>query len=186
MQTTRALFSGIALLLLTSCGYFSENQQQQAEQALLAKDEQVAAAIALIREKGLDAVVASAEAGTTAACIASRLAQDPMGKLITVEGALAESSRIADLLADIEKLMQTEPSLEQMAGLLHQGAAAARYASELVKAQGVEGALTTLKTMASAKLGEQGLGEHLQLVLATCKNYEVPKDTSKEQAASQT
>lgn len=176
MQSSRALFSGIALFLLTSCGYFSENKQQQAEQALLASDEQVAAAIALIREKGLDAVVASAEAGSTAACVAGRLAQDPMGKLITVEGALAESSRIADLLADIEKVMQTEPSLEQMAGLLQQGAAAARYASQLVKEQGVEGALNTLQTMASAKLGEQGLGEHLQLVLASCKNYDVPAE----------
>ncbi len=181
MPFHRTLFSGVALFMLTSCGYLSEDQQQQAEQALLAGDEKVAAAIAQIREKGLDAVVASAEAGTTAACVAGRLAEDPMGQLVTVEGALVEGARIADLLAEIEKLMQTEPSFEQMAGLLQQGAAATRYASELLKEQGLEGALQTLKTMANAKLGEQGLGEHLQLVLASCKNYEVPKTDKSNQ-----
>lgn len=176
MQKSRAFLSGVTFLLLTSCGYFSEDQQQQAEQALLSQDEKVAQAIEQIREKGLDAVVASAEAGSTAACVAGRLAQDPLGKLITVEGALAESARVSDLLAELEKLFQTEPSFEQMASLLQKGAASARYASQLIKEQGFEGAVQTLQSMASAKLEQQGLGEHLQLVLASCKNYDVPKD----------
>lgn len=181
MQISRALFSGVALFLLTSCGYFSEDQQQLAEQALLAQDEQVAKAIEQIREQGLAAVAASAEAGSAAACVAQRLAQDPLGKLITVEGALAESARISDLLADLEQLFQREPSLEQMASLLQKGAASARYASQLIKEQGFEGAVQTLHSMATAKMEQQGLGQHLQLVLASCKNYQVPATDSSNQ-----
>lgn len=176
MPMSRALFSGVALFLLTSCGYFAEDQQQQAEQALLAQDENVAKAIELIREKGLEAVAASADAGSTAACVAQRLTQDPLGKLITVEGALAESARVSDLLADLEQLFQSEPSLEQMTSLLQKGAASARYASQLIQQQGFDGAVQTLHSMTKAKLEQQGLGQHLQLVLASCKNYSVAKD----------
>lgn len=157
---------------LTSCGYFSADPKQLAEQAWLAKDQQLAAAVTQIREQGLDAVVASAEAGSVAACVAATLTADPLGKLISVEGALAESAKVAQLLADLEQLLQQDFSFEQLASALEKSAAAAAYAKTLIEQQGLEQALLTLKQMvtASTAVAQQDLGAHLQSLLQSCKN----------------
>ena len=156
---------------LTSCGYFSADPKQLAEQAWLAKDQQLAAAVKQIREQGLDAVVASAEAGSVASCVAAKLAADPLGKLISVEGALAESAKVAQLLADLEQLLQQDFSFEQLAGALEKSADAAAYAKTLIEQQGLEQALLTLKQMISAStaMAQQDLGVHLQKLLQGCQ-----------------
>lgn len=157
---------------LTSCGYFSADPKQLAEQAWLAKDQQLAAAVTQIREQGLDAVAASAEAGSVAACVAATLTADPLGKLISVEGALAESAKVAQLLADLEQLLQQDFSFDQLASALEKSAAAAAYAKTLIEQQGLEQALLTLKQMvtASTAVAQQDLGVHLQSLLQSCKN----------------
>jgi hypothetical protein len=175
---SRALLGSVALFLLTSCGYLAEDPQQLAEREFLQKDQQVADVINQIREKGLDAVVASAESGSVAACVASRLAADPLGKLVSVEGALAEGARITQLLADLQQMLETEPSLADLGKVLEQGAAAARYASQLIREQGFDGALATIKQMATANIGDNGLGQHFQLLVASCQNYDKTTPTA--------
>lgn len=162
--------------LLTSCGYLSEDPQQQAEQSWLAQDEQLNAAINQIREHGINAVIASAEAGSVASCVAQNLQADPLGVLVTVEGALAESTQIATLLNDLQGLLQEDLTLEQMSELLQKSAKAAAYAKEMISQQGIEQALQNLKNMttASQAYASQDLGGHLQQVLKACSQTAVP------------
>ena len=171
----------IMSFLLTSCGYLSEDPQQQAEQSWLAQDEQLNAAINQIREQGINAVVASAEAGSVASCVAQNLQADPLGALVTVEGALAESAQIATLLNDLQGLLQEDLSFEQMSDLLQKSAKAAAYAKEMISQQGVEQALQSLKNMATASqaYASQDLGGHLKQVLKACSQTEIPASAEK-------
>jgi hypothetical protein len=156
--------------LLTSCGYLAGDEKQQLEQAWLAKDLQLQQAVEQIRTQGLEAVVKTAEAGSVASCVATSLAADPVGSLISVEGALVESAKVAQLLADLQQVMEQDVSLEQMAGLLQRGADAAVYAKTLIEQQGLEQALQSLKQMviASQQFAQQDLGAHLQQLLSGC------------------
>ncbi len=116
-------------------------------------------------------MLAQAEAGSVSACVATKLSADPLGKLISVEGALAESAKITQLLADLEQLLQQDFSFEQLASTLEKGAHAAAYAKTLLEQQGLEQALLTLKQMvqASKALAQQDLGAHLQQLLQSCQ-----------------
>lgn len=187
MSITRPLFTAGMLFLLTSCGYLEENPKTALEQQWLQQDPQIAEAVKQIREQGLAAVAGSAEAGTVAACVASRLAADPMGKLITVEGALVESAKVAKLLADIEQVFSQEMSFDSLASMLEQGADVAAYAKTLIDQQGLEQALATLKGLVeqSQQFASKDLGGHLQAVISTCKAYEVT-ETTPEAAANKT
>ncbi len=82
------------------------------------KNRQLATVVQQIRERGLDTVLAQAEAGSVSACVATKLNADPLGKLISVEGALAESAKVTQLLADLEQLLQQDFSFEQLATTL--------------------------------------------------------------------
>ena len=64
--------------------------------------------------------------------MATTLVADPVGRLISVEGALVESAKVSQLLADLQQVMEQDVSLEQMAGLLQRGADAAVYAKTLI------------------------------------------------------
>lgn len=157
--------------LLTSCGYFSTDPRQAAEQAWLAKEQQLATVVQQIRDQGLDTVLAKAEAGSVSACVANKLSTDPLGNLISVEGALAESAKVTQLLADLEQLLQQDFSFEQLANTLEKGAHAAAYAKTLLEQQGLDQALRTLQHMvqASTALAQQDLGAHLQQLLQSCQ-----------------
>lgn len=175
MRVLRGALAASVLLSVSACGYLAEDPKVALEQEWLAKDAEIAAAVAQIREQGLAAVANSAEQGAVATCVASRLAADPMGKLITVEGALVESAKIATLLANIEQFFSQEFDLASVASLFEQGADAAAYAKTLIEQQGVEQALQSLKTLVeqSQQFASQDLGGHLQALVSTCKSYEV-------------
>jgi len=102
--------------------------------------------------------------------VATTLAADPVGRLISVEGALVESAKVSQLLADLQQVMEQDVSLDQVAALLQRGADAAAYAKTLIEQQGLEQALQTLKQMmiASQQFAQQDLGAHLQQLLASC------------------
>jgi hypothetical protein len=110
-----------------------------------------------------------------------------MGKLITVEGALVESAKVAQLLSDIEQVFSQELSFDSVAAMLEQGADAAAYAKTLIDQQGLEQALATLKTLVSQtqQFASKDLGGHLQALISTCKAYEV-KETTPAADASKT
>lgn len=171
MRRFRPIVALSVLVSMTGCGYFSEDPKNAAEQQWLLQQPEIATAIAQIREQGLQTVAQSAESGTVAACVASRLAADPMGKLISVEGALVESAQVAKLLADMEQLFSQEISLNSVASMLEQGADAAAYAKTIISQQGFEQALQTLKTLAqqSQTFATQDLGGHLQQVISNCQ-----------------
>lgn len=163
-------------VLLTSCGYLSENPQQQAEQSWLSQDAELNNAITQIREHGISAVMASAEAGSVAACVAQNLNADPLGDFVNVEGALAETTQIATLLTDLQGLLAEDMNFEQMSELLQKSAQAATYAAQMIEQQGVEQALQSLQTMVanSKNFATEDLGSHLQQLLKACNQTELP------------
>ncbi|MEN0035529.1 MAG: hypothetical protein AAGC78_00620 [Cellvibrio sp.] len=156
---------------LSGCDFLGENVKVKQEQEWLAQHQQLNDAVKLIREQGLDTVVATAEAGSVAACVASKLAADPVGQLVTVEGALVETAKITQLVADVQQLLEQEIDLMQLSNLLKQGAELTSYASTLLTQQGLEQALATLKQMALASQGiaQENLGGHLQKVMESCE-----------------
>jgi len=157
---------------LSGCDFLGDNAKVKLEQEWLAQHRQLDDVVKLIREQGLDTVVATAEAGSVAACVASKLAADPVGQLVTVEGALVETAKITQLLADVQQLLEQEIDLMQLSNLLKQGAELTTYASTLLSQQGLEQALATLKQMAlqSQGLAQENLGGHLQGVMESCEN----------------
>ena len=171
MRRLRPLLALSVLVAMTGCGYLGEDPKNAQEQQWLMQDPEMAKAIAQIREQGLQAVAQSAESGTVAACVAKNLAADPMGKLISVEGALVESAQVAKLLADMEQLFSEEISLNTVTSMLEQGADVAAYAKTLISQQGFEQAMQTLTTLAqqTQNFATQDLGGHLQEVISSCK-----------------
>jgi|GEM_PF-974641 ribosomal protein S16 len=171
---------------LASCGYLESNPKVELEQQWLQQDAQLQAVVEQIRTQGIATVQQSAEAGTLAACVAQRLSVDPVGALINVEGALVESAKVAQLLADVNNILQQEISIDQLASVLQQGADAAAYAQSLIESQGVEQALATLKTMVtqSQQFAQQDLGAHFKTVLNDCKQQTAQANTSAETPAA--
>lgn len=163
--------AGTAALTLSGCGWFGSDEKANLEQAWLNKDVEIKQAVEQIRSQGLDAVAKSAQAGSVAACIADRLAQDPLGELATVEGALAESAKVAELLSEMEQLMSQDFSFESAANLLQKGADMAAYAKVLIEEQGLEGASRSLAAMAvqAESFAQEDLGAHFQSLIQGCK-----------------
>lgn len=160
-----------AALALSGCGWFGGDEKAALEQAWLNKDVEIKQAVEQIRTQGLEAVASSAQAGSVAACVADRLAKDPLGELATVEGALAESAKVAELLAELENLMSQEFSFDSAASLLQKGADMAAYAKVLIEEQGLEGASRSLAAMATQaeSFAQQDLGAHFQTLIEGCK-----------------
>ena len=179
MKRVNCVLSATMLVLLSGCGYFGSDDKQQLEQAWLAQDPQLQQVVEQIRTNGLDVVAQSAAAGTVSACVTQKLVQDPLGKLVNVEGSLVESAKVAELLGDLQKVMEQDVSFEKLASLLQKGADAAVYAKSLIEQQGLEQALQSLKQMAlaSEQFAKQDLGAHFQQLLLECKTTE-PTSTS--------
>ncbi|MCK8044443.1 hypothetical protein MSG37_06070 [Shewanella sp. 1CM18E] len=156
---------------LSGCGYFGGDEKQQLEQAWLAKDEQLQQVIEQIRSQGIAAVAKGADAGSVAACVAGKLEMDPLGELVNVEGALVESAKVAELMSELEGLMEQDFSLENMSSLMQKGADAAAYAKQIIADQGIEKGLEHLQKMATAseEFASQDLGAHFQQLLSECQ-----------------
>lgn len=156
---------------LSGCGYFGADEKQQLEQAWLAKDEQLQQVIEQIRSQGIEAVAKGADAGSVAACVAGKLEMDPLGELVNVEGALVESAKVAELMSELEGLMDQDFSLENMSSLLQKGADAAAYAKQIIADQGIEKGLAHIEQMATAseEFASQDLGAHFQQLLSECQ-----------------
>ncbi|ACK47412.1 hypothetical protein [Shewanella baltica] len=171
MKRIKCVLPATMLVLLSGCGYFGGDEKQQLEQAWLAQDPQLQQVVEQIRANGLDVVAQSAAAGTVSACVAEKLSQDPLGKLVNVEGSLVESAKVAELLGDLQKVMEQDISFDQVASLLQKGADAAAYAKSLIEQQGLDQALQSLKQMATAseQFAQQDLGAHFQQLLLECK-----------------
>lgn len=171
---TRVVALGSCLatgVLLSGCGFFGADEKQQAEALWLAKNEQLKLAIEAVRSEGIDAVIKGAETGSVSACVAAKLSQDPLGELVSVEGALAEPAQVAELIGSVQKLLQQDVSFEQVASLLQKGADAASYAKALIEQQGVTGAIASMQQMAvaSEQFATQDLGDHFQQLLLGCQ-----------------
>lgn len=161
----------ICMLSLSGCGYFELDEKQQLEQAWLAQNEQLQSVIEQIRSQGIDAVATGAQAGSIAACVAGKLDSDPLGEFINVEGSLVESAQVAELLGELQGLIEQDISLEMVSNLLQKGADAAVYAKQIVADQGVEQGLESLQQMitSSREFASQDLGAHFQQLLAQCQ-----------------
>ncbi|QYJ74476.1 hypothetical protein [Shewanella sp. FJAT-52076] len=170
-MTQKILTLALGALLMSGCGWFGGDEKAAMEQAWLARNAELQQAIEQIRAEGLDAVVMSAEAGSVAACVANKLADDPLGELVKVEGALVESARVAELLANVQSMMEQEFDLQNAAALLQQGADVAAYAKTLIEQEGLEGASQTLARMASEAqaFAGQDLGQHFKTLIGSCE-----------------
>ncbi|ACA85127.1 hypothetical protein [Shewanella woodyi] len=171
MQFKRLVVPALFTFGLGGCGYFDGDEKQQLEQAWLAQNAQLQQVIEQIRSQGIEAVANGAEVGSVAACVASKLEMDPLGELVNVEGALVESAKIAELLSELEGLMEQDFSLENISGLLQKGADAAAYAKQIIAAQGLERGLEHLQQMAdsSREFASEDLGAHFQQLLSECQ-----------------
>lgn len=157
--------------LLTGCGYFGTGEQQQLEQAWLAQDAQLQQLVGQIRAQGLATVARGAEMGSLSACVSDKLASDPFAELFQVEGALAESAKISELIGQLQAMMEQEISIAQLTSVFQNGADVAAYAARLLDEQGAVQALASLQQM--AQVSQQGvsedLGQHFQSLLLSCK-----------------
>ncbi|QYK02042.1 hypothetical protein [Shewanella psychrotolerans] len=170
MNTITQSMIVFGLLFLASCGFIGSDKTQ-IEQAWLDKDQQFKSIIDEIRSQGIDVVASGAKAGSLSQCIATTLANDPLGQLVSVEGALAESTKITELMSDLQGAMEQEFSLSQIISLLQQGADLATYASVLVEQQGLEQALLSVEQLARSggEFASQDLGGHFRQLLLDCR-----------------
>ncbi|CCQ12534.1 lipoprotein, putative [Pseudoalteromonas luteoviolacea B = ATCC 29581] len=162
-------FVSLVCFGLAGCDVF-ESPKTEIEQQYLAQHPQLRQAIDAIRTQGVDAVAKTAEQGSVAACVAENLANDPLGSLATVEGALQESANLTDLLASINELTSQEITLEQIPDLLRQGADTLNYVRTLLQ----EYELVELKTQAqllvqNTQQKSADIGSHLRQVIGQCE-----------------
>ncbi|MCG7554800.1 hypothetical protein [Pseudoalteromonas sp. Of11M-6] len=162
-------FASTMVVSLTACDML-EDSKAQIEAQYLSEHQELQQVVEQIRDKGIESVQASAEAGSVAACVANNLDADPMGALIAVEGALQESANLSDLLNSISRLSQQEISIEQFPDLLQQGADTVRYLRTLLEQYD----LAELKQQASHLLEQgqtktQDVGAHLRTLIESCQ-----------------
>lgn len=170
MNNVLNLVLAVSALSLTACGFVGEDKAQM-EQAWLAQDQQLKTVVEQIRAQGIATVAQGAAAGSVAQCVASQLSKDPLGQLVSVEGALVEQAKIAELMTQLQAAMEQEVSFSQLFDLLLQGADLAAYASALVDQQGLEQALQTVEQLARSggEFATQDLGVHFQQLLQECQ-----------------
>lgn len=169
MNAITQLVTVFGLLFLSSCGFIGSDKAQ-IEQAWLDKNQKLKIVVDEIRDRGIDAVARGAKAGSLSQCVATKLSNDPLGHLVGVEGALAESEKIIELMSDLQGAMEQEFSLMQFISLLLRGADLAAYASVLVEQQGLEQALLSVEQLAIAggEFASQDLGGHFRQLLVDC------------------
>lgn len=163
------LFIGVFTASLSGCDVF-ENSKAQIEQQYLSENQELKAAIETIREQGLEAVAASAEKGSVAACVAKNLDADPMGALVEVEGALQDSADLAGLVETINSLTEQELSIETIGQLLQHGADTVDYLKTLLseyELSELQSQLTSLLEQGQNKT--QDVGQHLRELIEQCK-----------------
>ncbi|WP_404390606.1 hypothetical protein [Pseudoalteromonas phenolica] len=163
------LFIGVFTASLSGCDVF-ENSKAQIEQQYLSENQELKAAIETIREQGLEAVAASAEKGSVAACVAKNLDADPMGALVEVEGALQDSADLAGLVETINSLTEQELSIETIGQLLQHGADTVDYLKTLLseyELSELQSQLTSLLEQGQNKT--QDVGQHLRELIEQCQ-----------------
>ena len=163
------LFIGVFTASLSGCDVF-ENSKAQIEQQYLSENQELKAAIETIREQGLEAVAASAEKGSVAACVAKNLDADPMGALVEVEGALQDSADLAGLVETINSLTEQELSIETIGQLLQHGADTVDYLKTLLseyELPELQSQLTSLLEQGQNKT--QDVGQHLRELIEQCQ-----------------
>ncbi len=163
------LFIGVFTASLSGCDVF-ENSKAQIEQQYLSENQELKAAIETIREQGLEAVAASAEKGSVAACVAKNLDADPMGALVEVEGALQDSADLAGLVETINSLTEQELSIETIGQLLQHGADTVDYLKTLLseyELSELQSQLTSLSEQGQNKT--QDVGQHLRELIEQCQ-----------------
>ena len=170
MNTIMQSMIMFGLLFLSGCGFIGSDKAK-IEQAWLDKDQQLKTIIDEIRIQGIDVVAKGAKAGSLSQCVAIKLSDDPLGHLVSVEGALAESAKITELMGDLQGAMEQEFSLSQIISLLQQGADLAAYASVLIDQQGLEQALLSVEQLARSggAFASEDLGGHFRQILLDCR-----------------
>ncbi|GIU16869.1 lipoprotein [Shewanella colwelliana] len=170
MKKIPQIVVGTALLSLSACGFIGDDKAK-IEQEWLEQDQQLKSVIEQIRTQGIDVVARSAQAGSISACVANGLSDDPLGQLVSVEGALVESAQITDLMSQLQGTLEQDVSIEQVINLLQQGADLAAYGKALVDQQGLEQALQTLDQLAQSggQWASEDLDAHFQQLLLTCR-----------------
>ncbi|WP_462174398.1 hypothetical protein [Pseudoalteromonas xiamenensis] len=165
----RLLLASGCLLALSGCDVF-QTANNKLEQQYLDQHPELQAAISTIRENGLNAVAKTAEKGSVASCVATKLESDPLGSLATVEGALQDSANLTDLFSAIAELSSQEISLDQIPNLLRQGAETLNYLRTLLS----QYELAELKTKVTdfvdhTQIQSADVGSHLRNLIAQCE-----------------
>ncbi|WP_372769210.1 hypothetical protein [Pseudoalteromonas sp.] len=164
------------LLMITMIGStlaacdFAEDPKKALERQYFSEHQELQHAIEDIRTKGLSAVKQGAEAGTVAACVASKLDADPMGALIEVEGALQDSIDLSELLVTLSNLSQQELSLESLPDLIRQGTDALTYVKHMLEQYDVDQIQQqAAELITNGQTKTKDLGEHLRSLVEQCE-----------------
>ncbi|WP_052262699.1 hypothetical protein [Pseudoalteromonas luteoviolacea] len=163
-----AILLGLSAFFTTGCDVF-ENSKAQIEAQYLAENQELQAVIEQIREQGLEAMAKSAQAGTMASCVASKLDGDPMGALVEVEGALQDGASVAELANSIASLTDQEISLESIPELLKAGAETVTYLKTLLSTYDLAELQTQFSTMLEqGQTKTEDIGTHLRGLIEQC------------------
>ncbi|MFY8350391.1 hypothetical protein AAEU29_07630 [Pseudoalteromonas sp. SSM20] len=154
---------------LTACD-LAEDPKKALERQYFSEHQELQQVIEDIRTEGLSAVKQGAEAGTVAACVASKLDADPMGALIEVEGALQDSIDLSELLATLSNLSEQELSLESLPDLIRQGTDALTYVKHMLEQYDVnEIQQQAAELIANGQTKTKDLGQHLRSLVEQCE-----------------
>lgn len=168
MKKTFLLVTFVSVAL-TACD-FAEDPKKALERQYFAEHQELKNVIEEIRTQGLDAVKQSAETGTIAACVASKLDADPVGALVEVEGALQDSMDLSQFVETLSNLSEQELSLESLPELIRQGSDVLTYVKHMLSQYDVaEIQQQANQLIASSKSKTQDLGEHLRSLVEQCE-----------------
>ncbi|MCF6440169.1 hypothetical protein L1077_12055 [Pseudoalteromonas luteoviolacea] len=163
-----AVLMGLSVFFTTGCDVF-ENSKAQIEAQYLSENHELQAVIEQIREQGLEAMAQSAQAGTMASCVASKLDGDPMGALVEVEGALQDGASVAELANSIASLTEQEISLESIPELLKAGAETVTYLRTLLETYDLAELQTQFATiLEQGQTKTEDIGTHLRGLIEQC------------------
>ena len=168
MKKRYLLISSLAFVL-SACDVV-EDPKKALERQYFSEHQALQQVIEDIRSEGLSAVKQGAEAGSVAACVATKLDADPMGALIEVEGALQDSIDLSELLATLSNLSEQELSLESLPDLIRQGTDAITYVKHMLSqydASEIQQQANELISNGQTKTKD--LGEHLRSLVEQCE-----------------
>ena len=173
MINKRLCLSLITAITLTGCDFLEsslESSKTEIEAQYLENNQTIKEAIETIRQQGLETVNQTAAQGSVAQCIAEKLANDPMGNLIQVEGVLQETESLNQFIEKIANFQEQELSLDNLSNLISQGTESLNYIGVLLETYTLEELQQQIVAITQKGVDKtENIGTHLRDIVETCQ-----------------